>query len=93
MVNPLYHWLRVPFCTRSRIPLKGLYGSWEIGFHIPLRGLSGFRVPLGLVFLSTFPVDNISLVVLYMMWITFYSPVGGATDDSNTTNTSFRASM
>ena len=34
MVNPLGHWLRVTFCTRS----------W-----IPLRGLSGFQVPPGLV--------------------------------------------
>ena len=34
MVNPLSHWIRDPFCTRSLIPL---------------RGLSGFRVPPGLV--------------------------------------------
>ena len=26
MVNPLGHWLRVLFCTKSRIPLKGLSG-------------------------------------------------------------------
>ena len=49
MVNPLGHWLWVPFCTSSRIPLRGLSGSWGIGFLIPLRGLSGFRVPPGLV--------------------------------------------
>ena len=34
MVNPIGHWLQVPFCTRSRIPLRGLFG---------------FRVPPGLV--------------------------------------------
>ena len=49
MVNPIGHWIRVPFCTRSRIPLRGLSGFRGIGFWITLRGLSGFRVPLGLV--------------------------------------------
>ena len=49
MVNPLGHWLWVPFCTRSRIPLRWLSGFQGIGFRIPLRGLSGFQVPLGLV--------------------------------------------
>ena len=49
MVNPLSHWLCVPFCTRFRIPLRGLSGSWGIRLRIPLRGLSGFWVPLGLV--------------------------------------------
>ena len=34
MVNPLGHWLRIPFGTVLRIPL---------------RGLSGLRVTLGLV--------------------------------------------
>ena len=49
MVNPLVHWLRVLFCTRSRIPLRGLSGYWGIGFWIPLSGLSGFLVPPRLV--------------------------------------------
>ena len=49
MVNPLDHWLRVLFCTRSWIPLRGFPGSWGIGFRIPLRGLSGFWVPPRLV--------------------------------------------
>ena len=49
MVNPLGHWLRVLFCTRSWIPLRGLSGFRGIGFRIPLRGLSGFQVPPGLV--------------------------------------------
>ena len=49
MFNPLVHCLRVPFCTRSWIPLRGLSGYWVIVFPIPFRGLSGFRVPLGLV--------------------------------------------
>ena len=49
MVNPIGHWLRVPFCTRSRIPLRGLSGSWGIGFRVSLRGLSGFRVSPGLL--------------------------------------------
>ena len=49
MVNPLGHWLWVPFCTISRIPLRGLSGSWGIGLRIPLGGLSGFRVTLVLV--------------------------------------------
>ena len=49
MVNPLGHWLWVPFCARSRTALRGLSGSWGTGFRIPLRGLSGFRFPLGLV--------------------------------------------
>ena len=49
MVNPIGHWIWVPFCTRSCIPLRMLSRSWGIRFRIPLRGLSGFRVPLGLV--------------------------------------------
>ena len=52
MVNPLGHWIRFLFCTSSRIPLRGLSGSWGIVFQIPLMGLSGFRVPLGLVVLA-----------------------------------------
>ena len=42
--NPLGYWLWVPFCTRSRISFRGLYGFWIIGFRVPLRGLSGFWV-------------------------------------------------
>ena len=49
MVNPLGHWIRVPFCTRSWIPLRRLSWSWGFGFWITVRGLSGFRVPTGLV--------------------------------------------
>ena len=49
MVNPLDHWIWVPFCMRSWIPLRGLSGFRGIGFQIHLRGLSGFWVPLGLV--------------------------------------------
>ena len=49
MVNPLGHWIFVPFCTSSWIPLRGLSGSWVIVFRIPLRGLSVFWVPPGLV--------------------------------------------
>ena len=52
MVNPLGHWIRVPFCTRSHIPLRGLSGSWGIRLQIPFRVLSGFQVPPGLVFLA-----------------------------------------
>ena len=48
MVNPRLL-LRVPFCTRFRIPLRGLSGSWGIVFLISLGGLSGFRVPPGLL--------------------------------------------
>ena len=49
MVNPIGHWLRIPFGTRSRIPFGGLSGFRGIGFRIPLRGLSGFWFPLGMV--------------------------------------------
>ena len=49
MVNLLVNWLWVPFCTRSRIPLRVLFGFRGIGFRIPLRVLSGFWVPPGLV--------------------------------------------
>ena len=41
MINPLGHWLRILFGTRSRIPL---------------RGLSGFRVPPGLVVTERLPL-------------------------------------
>ena len=51
-VNPLSHWLWVPFCTRSQIPLRGLSGLQGIGFRIPLRGLSRFWAPLGFLFLA-----------------------------------------
>ena len=53
MVNPLGHCHRVLFCTRSRIKLMGLYGSWGIGFRIPLGGLAGLRVLPGLVVTTT----------------------------------------
>ena len=49
MVEPIGHWLRIPFGNRSQIPLRGLSGFQGIGFQIPLRRLSGFRVPPGLV--------------------------------------------
>ena len=49
MVNPLGHWLQIPFSTSSRIPLRGLYRFRVIGLQIPLWGLSGFRPPPGLV--------------------------------------------
>ena len=49
MVNPLGHWLWVMFCTSSRFPKRGLSGSQGIGFWVPLRRLSAFRVPPGLV--------------------------------------------
>ena len=63
MVNPLGHWLWVTFFTRSRIPLRGLYWSWGIGFRIHLRGLSGFWVPPGLVVPET--KSRISAVSLW----------------------------
>ena len=47
MINPIGHWIRVLFVTRLRIPLRGLSGFLGIGFWIPLRVLSGFRVTLG----------------------------------------------
>ena len=50
MVNPPVHWLQVTLFTRSRITLRELSRSWGIVFWIPLRRLSGFQVPLGLVF-------------------------------------------
>ena len=49
MVNPLGLWPRILFGTRLRILLRGLSGLRGIGFRIPLRVLSGFRVPPGLV--------------------------------------------
>ena len=49
MVNPLGHWLRVLFCTRSQIHFRGLSGSWGIGILITLRVLSNLRVPPWLV--------------------------------------------
>ena len=48
-VNPLGHWLRIPFGTISRISLRELSGFRGIGFWIPLRRLSWSRVPPGLV--------------------------------------------
>ena len=48
-VNPLGYWLRIPFGTRFHIPLRGLSGFRVIGFRIPWRGLSGFWVPPGFV--------------------------------------------
>ena len=63
MVNPLVHWLRIPFDTILRIPLRGLSRFQGIVFRISLRGLSGFWVTLGLVvpeLLSIFvPVLNL----------------------------------
>ena len=53
MVNPLGHWIQIPFATRFRIPLRGLSRFRGIGFRIPLRGLTGFRVPKGLVVPAT----------------------------------------
>ena len=47
MVNPLGHWIRVLFYTRSRIPLRGLSGLRGIGFWNPLSGLSGLQTPPG----------------------------------------------
>ena len=49
IVNPLVHWLRIPFGTGFRIPLIGLFSFQGIGFQFPLRGLSGFGVTPGLV--------------------------------------------
>ena len=49
MVELIVHWLWIPFGNRSLIPLRGLSGFQGIGFQIPLRRLSGFRVPPGLV--------------------------------------------
>ena len=63
MVNPLVHWLRIPFDTILRIPLRGLSRFQGIVFRISLSGLSGFWVTLGLVvpeLLSIFvPVLNL----------------------------------
>ena len=50
MVITIGLWIRIPFGTRSRIPLMGSYGFRGIGFRIDLRGLSSFRVTPGLIF-------------------------------------------
>ena len=49
MVNPLRHWLRVPFETIFWIPLRGLSSFWGTGLWIPLSVLSGFLVNTGLL--------------------------------------------
>ena len=57
MVNPLGQWLQVPFCSRSRIPL---------------RGLSGFRVPWGLVVPSQqAPSPYLDKLIFLNMFIQF----------------------
>ena len=49
MVNHIRHWLWVPFCNITWIALRGLHRFRGIGFRIPLRGISGFQVTMGLV--------------------------------------------
>ena len=71
MVNPLGHWLWVLFCTSYRIPLRGLSGSWGIGFLIPLRGLSGFQVPPRIIS-SIAPSPGPSLLFLSVFYIFFH---------------------
>ena len=61
MVYPISHWILVPFCNRYRIALIGLSRSWGIVLQIPLRWLSGFRVPPGLVV----PLPTAALRPLY----------------------------
>ena len=86
MVHPLCHWIRVLFCTRSKIPLRELSGSWGIGFWIPLRVLSGFQVPLVLVVPThhlLFPVRrsfelSISFFLLWHIWVSLlYGTISG----------------
>ena len=62
MVNPISHWIWIPFGTRPRIPLRRLYQFRVIEFRITLRGLSGFRFPPGLV------VPAGSLKTLYLIY-------------------------
>ena len=86
MVNPLGHWLWVPFCTRSQIPLRVLYRSWGIRFRITLRGLSNFRFPPGLavpensllVPVRQYFVVSISYLLLWHIWVSFlYDDISG----------------
>ena len=56
MVNPLGHWLWIPFGTRLWIPLRGLSGFQGIEFWIPLRELYGFRVTPGLLVTAVTPL-------------------------------------
>ena len=88
MVNSLGHWLRVPFCTRYRITLRRLSGSWEIGFRIPFRGLAGFRVPQGLVVPENYlfyrspltTILNFNLSIIPSSWIfVLYTSMHGVT--------------
>ena len=58
MVKHIDNWLQVPLCTRSQIPLRELSGFRGIGFRIPLRGLSGFWDPPGLVVTEIGSVDS-----------------------------------
>ena len=52
MVNPLGHWICIPFGNKLQIPLTVLSYSQVIGFRIPLRGFSGFQVTPGLAVLA-----------------------------------------
>ena len=61
MVNPLCHWIRIPFGTRLRISLRGFSSFQGIEFRIPLRGLSGFRVTTGLVVTEILSLELILL--------------------------------
>ena len=86
MVNPLCHCLRVLFCTRYRIPFRGLSRSWGILFWITLRGLSVSRVPPGLV-VPTQPLlvpvcryfkFYIYILLLWHIWVLFiYGAISG----------------
>ena len=51
-VNPLVHWIHMPFSNRFRILFRGLNGFRGIGFRIPLRGLFGFWVTPGLLYIA-----------------------------------------
>ena len=80
MVNPIDHWLWIPFGTGFQIPLMGLSSFRGIGSWISLRGLSGYRVTLGLVVPALEPIipcigdgtctSSIDLVSLVLAHIT-----------------------
>ena len=82
MVNPLVYWRRVPLCTRSWIPLMGLSKSLGIWLLIPLRGLSVFWVPPGLLVPShtlLVPVfRSFQFFVFYLFWHIWVSLLYGS---------------
>ena len=70
MVNPLGHWLQIPFGTITWISLMGISGFRGIGFQISLRGLSCFRVPPGLVVPAyPFPVPFPGLLIFPFIFV------------------------